>query len=251
MTKLIVAYVITFSLSLTGCTNSKTHESMKNLEKNQTTQTDYKIALIAKPISNHQVEFNTKTNIPLPVEIMASIDLKNQKPEDSYIGYSKRVLLKKPDQIFVLDATNENLPTGKYTVEVAYCSNCPRQAYPKEKLSAADLITRLRTQPKTLKWIRKSSEIFLRGTGKSVKDAQERDKMQLWVMDNVFIGTSWNQKLFIEKLGNYQELKLDKDPGINPHIIKPCYFPKADMTIFVNTYRNEVTIWRMGKVSKL
>ena len=35
----------------------------------------------------------------------------------------------------------------------------------------------------------------------------------------------------------------------NPDIIKGHYFPDIDVTVFVNTLKGEVSVWRLGRAS--
>ena len=58
----------------------------------------------------------------------------------------------------------------------------------------------------------------------------------------------WIEKKFVENLGVYQELKTK---GRDPNEVKTYYFPEADMTFFVSIRRNDVLMWKFGKVDRL
>ena len=231
----ILLSILVCSLLFVGCNTNDNRTTQENVENKQVKQVEYYIELFAKPISDHEVKFDVKTNMLLPVEVMASVSLKNQKPDDTYIGYSKRIKLQNPNQSVLLNTASKNLPNGHYSAEIAFY---PRWGAKNGNPEAAKIKTT----------IRGSAEIFLRGSGQAVDDVQQKNEMQKWVMVNVIIGTPWEKNKFIGKLGDYQEVRVTNK---NPQIIKVYYFPKADMTIFVNAYKTSVTTWKLGKTSHL
>ena len=196
---------------------------------------DYHIQLSAKQISRHQVEFNVKTNIPLPVEVMASVNLENQKPDDLYIGYSYRITLQDTNQTFVLNTQSKNLPNGNYSADISF--------YP--RWGANNGNPKARNIKNTIK---KSFKLLLQNGNQTVASVKQKNEKQLWVIENVIIGTLWNKKIFVEKLGNYQELTVANK---NQTIINAYYFHDADITIFVNSNKNNIVTWRMGETSSL
>ena len=58
----------------------------------------------------------------------------------------------------------------------------------------------------------------------------------------------WIEKKFIQNLGKYQELKTK---GRDPDEVKTFYFPEANMTFFISVRRNQVLMWKLGKVDRL
>jgi len=184
----------------------------------------------AKSTSEYTVEFTVKTNIPLPVNVMAGISLKNQKPDDIYIGYSKKIKLTSPKQTFIIDASSKKLPSGDYMAEVTFF---PRWGAKKGNPKASNIKQQ----------ISDSVELRLKGSGESSSDVDQRNKLQKWVMENVIIGTIWNKRTFVKQLGSYERIKADR----NLH--EAYYFPEADMTIIVNIYKGTVSVWRMGRAS--
>lgn len=192
---------------------------------------EYTLSILAKPASEYSVEFTVKTNVPLPVKVMAGMDLKNQKPDDVYIGYSKKIKLVSPKQTFIIDASSKKLPSGDYVAKVTFY---PRWGAKNGNPKASNIKQQ----------ISDSVELRLKGSGESSSDVDQRHKSQRWVMENVIIGTIWNKQIFVKRLGAYERIKAD----MNLH--KAYYFPKADMTIIVNSYKGTVSIWRMGRASK-
>ena len=194
---------------------------------------EYTISVSAKPVSAFGVEFTVKSNIPLPVEVMAGISLKGQKPDDSYIGYSERIKLAATEQKFVIDASSqkEKLPSGEYVAEVTF--------YPRWGAKNGNQKASIIKQE-----ISDAVGLRLKGSGESSSDAIERNKSQMWVMENFTVGTIWNERDFVRRLGKYERIKADR----NLH--EGFYFPKADMTILVNTYKGTVLTWRMGRATK-
>ena len=162
---------------------------------------------------------------------MASVDLKNQKPDDTYIGYSKKVIVKDSSQSFVLNTASANLPNGNYIAKITFY---PRWGAKNGNPKASNIKQQ----------ISDSVELRLKGSGESSSDADQRNKSQRWVMKNVIIGTIWNKQIFVKQLGAYERINAD----MNLH--EAYYFPKADMTIIVNSYKGTVSIWRMGRASK-
>lgn len=192
--------------------------------------TDVRLDLRARTISAHEVEFTVTTNIPLPIEVMADVNLKGQKPDDVWIGYQERVRIESSPQVVVLDTSKSRkpLPVGEYEAEVffnyRYAKN-PKAASIKGNHEARADVGRL-------------------GAGESAETADERNRLQRWVMENVITGTAWNEREFVERLGAFEKFK----PDLNLH--EAYYFPKADMTLLVNTLKGEATVWRMGRASR-
>lgn len=75
----------------------------------------------------------------------------------------------------------------------------------------------------------------------------DQSKMQAWGM-NIVMKDKWIEKKFIQNLGKYQELKTK---GRDPDEVKTYYFPEADMTFFVSVRRNQVLMWKLGKVNTI
>lgn len=230
MKKLNISIVLACSLLLFGLANQGLSES-RNAQ-----QESYQINLSAKPISKYKVKFTVQTNIPLPVEVMASVDLRNQKPDDIYIGYSEKVHLKKSTEVFIVDTKSKKLPKGSYDANVTFYPFWgARNGNPKA--------SKIKTT------VSDSFRINLKGSGQTAIDVGRQKEMQKWIMLNVEIGTIWNEKFFTRKLGAFHELPLRGN--WNPEIIKVYYFPTPDMTIFVNILENAVATWKMGKTSTM
>lgn len=192
---------------------------------------EYKITVSAATASPYSVDMLIKTNIPLPVEVMASISIKNQKPTDTYIGSSKKIKLIDAEQKITLDGESENLPAGEYLVEVTFYPRWGATEGPKEAKEIKEEILGV-------------ANVSLSGSGENKSQVDRRNRAQKWVMENVIIGTPWNEGQFVEELGAFSKTKSD----INLH--DAYYFPESDMTIIVNNFKNSVKIWRMGKALK-
>ena len=81
----------------------------------------------------------------------------------------------------------------------------------------------------------------------SLSEQKFKDEGQRWVMDNIWTGVKWNPTLIKNRFGNPESVPITSG---NPKIIKAYYYKKIDMTIIVNTYKNKVVTWRMGRKSK-
>lgn len=191
----------------------------------------YAITVEATAISAYKVSLKVQTTIPLPVEVMASVSIKDQKPTDTYIGASKKVKLSSPEQVIEIDGSTEELPSGDYIAEVTFYPRWGAESGPaaakeiKEEISGQD-------------------SVVLAGSGASKEDADKRNEAQKWVMWNVEIGTPWNEKIFVSKLGSFIKSTAD----LNLH--DAYYFPTADMTIIVSRIKGTVAIWRMGRATR-
>lgn len=230
MKKLLIISVLIWLISCTGNPNKETESSEAD-----SIPTNPTIDLQAKVKDENTIEFLIKTNIPLPVEVMASIDLKNQNPNDTYIGSSKRMKIETSPYSFDFDISKEKLPSGKYEAGVTF--------YPKW---GADNGNELAKEIGS-----KVEGVYSISLGTSYGTAEERmekDKKQLWIMNNVVVDTPWDKVKFINILGEYQELQVTNR---NPEIIKAYYFSEADMTIFVSKPKKAVVTWREGKVDTL
>lgn len=192
---------------------------------------DYKITVKATAVSSFEVLLNVNTNIPLPVEVMASLSIKGQNPQDTYIGVSERVRLTSPEQIITIDGTEENLPSGDYVAEVSFYSRWGAEnGSEAAKQITSDIIGQ--------------SDVTLSGSGESKNQADEQNIAQRWVMLNVDIGMPWNEGLFVERLGQFSTTAST----LNLH--DAYYFEDADMTIIVSRAHDTVAVWRMGRATQ-
>jgi hypothetical protein len=247
MKKVVITVVVLMNLLLVSCStksDSKVNELKKDTievpeikEAEKVIDVEYYLDLSAKPISAWEVEFDIKTNIPLPAELWVSVSLKNQKSDDIYKGFREVVTLRDTNQVIILDTKKSEilLPKGNYIAAVDFW---PRWAERRGNKRVSKIKDNLHSE----------FEILLKGSGQSVDDIKKQDEMQMWVMENVWCGTTWDKNIFIGKLGKYIDLTVtNKDP----QNVKVYYFPIADMTIFVEVYKGTVATWRMGKDTNL
>jgi hypothetical protein len=191
----------------------------------------YEISVTASSTSAYSVDMIIQTNIPLPVKVSASISIKGQKPNDTYIGTSEFVMITDSEQTVTLDGKSENLPAGEYIAEVIFH---PRWGAKEGSKKAKEIKEK----------IIGTAEVTLAGSGKTKMHVDRRNAAKKWVIENVIIGTPWSEGQFVQKLGNFSKSKADW----NLH--DAYYFPVADMTIIVNNLKRTVSIWRFGKASK-
>lgn len=191
----------------------------------------YNISVAATAISAYEVSLNVTTNIPLPVEVMASVSIKDQNPQDTYIGVSQRVTLSSPEQTVTIDGRNEGLPSGEYVAEVTFY---PRWGAENGSSKAKRIDEEIVGQ----------ADVTFTGSGASKAQTDEQNVAQKWVMLEVDIGMPWNEGQFVEKLGSFTKTASE----LNHH--DAYYFEQADMTIIVSRIKNTVAIWRMGRATK-
>lgn len=82
-------------------------------------------------------------------------------------------------------------------------------------------------------------------SGRDRAALEQQNELQKWVIDNVPSNAPWNEQKYVAKLGTYQKSASSLSA---PH--DAYYFPNADMTLIVNRPRQEVTVWRVGRVAK-
>lgn len=187
----------------------------------------------ARALDSTKIEFTVTTNIPLPVEVMIGVDLADQRPDETYIGYTERLRLASPVTVHVLDTSEARtpLPSGNYEAVVSFyqrwgAKNGNPAAAPIPDMEAKQLIA-------------------IEGSGDSADLVRSRNKMQMWVMENFVMNSPWDERYYVERLGNYEKSKATMS-----HLHDAYYFPRADMTLLVNRLKNDVTVWRLGRASQ-
>ena len=185
---------------------------------------------------NNTIEFTVNTNLPLPIEVMLSLDATGGEPSDPYIGRVKRVTIDSTPFIYQMAATldayepmQEFLPTGKYNANVTFN---PKWGAEKGSPHAKAISTK----------ISDSKEIQLEKAS-SIEELRDRMKKRYWGTDLIF-GDTWSRREFIKNMGNYEKLVVANN---DPNIIKVYYFRDADMTLFVSKPLNQVMRWVYGK----
>jgi hypothetical protein len=182
-------------------------------------------------ISSNLVRFTITTNLPLPIDVMVDVSLSGLAPEDTWVGHQLRVSLVDPVTVVDLDISqaSQPLPSAEYEAEVSF--------YP--RWGAAGNPT-AQGAPE-MHW---SDQIALVGSGENRNAATRRNELRSWVVENVIVGTPWNENRFSARLGEFE-----KSPSTLSHH-DAYYFADADMTIIVNRISNEVAIWRMGRAGR-
>lgn len=186
--------------------------------------------------------YSIETNISLPIEVMIGIGSSSSKPEDPAYGFSKRVKIDKSPTKFTVDAkdtygyTSTDLKSGTYIADVTF--------YPTWGAKGNNIIA------KKIKSKVVGTSIVEIGTNKKgdlINSEIDKSIKQTWGM-RIAIKDKWIKKNFIKNLGMYEELKTK---GRDPAEVKTYYFPEADMTFFISKKRNEVLMWKFGKVDNL
>lgn len=188
--------------------------------------------LDARATGNTAVKFTVTTNMPLPVEVMASVSLAGQEGDDVYIGFDKRVTLDQPVTVFTLQGDDaKQLPAGEYIAEVSFHQRWGTENGNPDAAEVADMDAQV---PLTLKGFG--------GGAVSAAAAKRKNEMQRWVMSNLGMNEEWDRARFEERLGPSR-----KGPSTLSKLHDAYYFPEADVTLIVNRVRDEMTIWRLGE----
>jgi len=212
-------------------TNEVTNTEEKVIIETLLADGEYMIDVKVEELGPTKVKFTTSTNLPLPVQVMAGISLQGQKPDDTWVGFNQKVKLKNKDQTFTLNFSKKPLPAGSFDAEVTFY---PRWGAKNGNPIAAKIGSN----------IEGVSMIHLAGDGQNAEDRMARDKMQLWIMENVNPATPYIESRMRAQLGRSEPVEVIR---MNPNIIKGHYFPKADMTIYVNVLKNEYVTFRKGR----
>jgi len=182
-------------------------------------------------LGNGRVRLHVDTNIPGKIEVMVSLGLHGQNPDDVWIGMDERISVEHGYGSTIFDT--KDLPRGKYDAEVSFY---PRWSF-QDDLSRATGIS---------EHLGANSSISISGTGESASAVQERENGQRWVMENVNPGDAWILDKWVQRFGDFREIGVTRG---NPKILKAYYFASIDMTVIVNQLRREVSTWRMGVAS--
>lgn len=160
---------------------------------------------------------------------MAGISLADQAPDDILIGKNGRARLVNGKGQVTFNVSD--LPSGKYNVKAAFY---PRWGFKDEesKLSGVD---------ENLEY---KHSISLTGSGEPAESANQRNEGQAWVMENITMGSEWDPGFWKNRFGQWNEFPVTTR---NPDITSNYYFESLDMTIIVNSFKNEITTWRMGR----
>ena len=189
----------------------------------------YSISVSGRSLSDGQVHLELTTNIPGTIDLMASISLADQAPDDTWIGKNERVRLVNGTGQATFDVSD--LPTGQYEVETSFY---PRWGFQDEESRSSGANESLEH----------SHPISLKGSGESSELATQRNEDQQWVIENVIMGSEWDSSFWRDRFGEWEEFPVTSR---NPDIISNYYFESLDMTLIVNTLKDEVVVWRMGR----
>lgn len=198
-------------------------------------EVSYQLDVTPEVQNGEWVTMTLTSNIPGEIEVMASVRLAGQEPQDIAVGTSQRVSMRNGQGEAVIQMSE--LPQGDYEVAATFY---PRWGFGEgRKIDAIDE----RIDAKT-------HLVAISGSGEPAEAYIAREEGQKWVMNNVFPGTSqdpgmtWEPDSWKRRFGEWQEFPATLR---NPDIIKNYYFPKLDMTITVNVLKDEIATWSMGK----
>lgn len=222
-------------LTLSGCSESTNTEDTaattggSEPAENEVIQEDYYLKASPEVQDGKWLIMPLSTNIPGDIEVMASVRLAGQAPDDIAVGTSQRVPVLGGRGEAVIQLTE--LPQGDYEVGATFY---PRWGFGEsEKISSIDESITSETQVLAITGSGEPSEVYL-----------EREEGQAWVMNNVFPGTPWEPETFRARFGEWEEFPATTR---NPDIIKNYYFPSLDMTVVVNELKGEIATWGMQR----
>ncbi len=180
-------------------------------------------------MANDRVHVNVGTNIPGVIELMAGIRLADQAPDDVFIGKTERITIRDGSGQTTFEVSD--LPQGEYEARASFY---PNWGFQDEQSKATGI-----TEP-----IESKHLLSLDGSGESAESVSERNEGQRWVMENVTMGMTWNPTEWKQRFGDWREFAATSR---NPDVITNYYFESIDMTIVVNTVKDEIVTWRTGR----
>ena len=190
---------------------------------------EYTVTVEGQAMDDDRVQVNVRTNIPGVIELMAGISLADQAPDDVFIGKTERITVRDGSGQTTFDVSD--LPQGEYEAEASFY---PNWGFQDEQSKATGI-----TEP-----IESKYPLTLDGSGESAESVSERNEGQRWVMENVTMGMTWNPTEWKQRFGDWEEFATTSR---NPDVITNYYFESIDMTIVVNTVKNEIVTWRTGR----
>ena len=190
---------------------------------------EYTLAVQGRVVENNRVQVDVSTNIPGVIELMAGISLADQAPNDIFVGKTERITVREGSAHTTFDASD--LPQGEYDVEATFY---PRWGFQDERSRATGITENIESR----------QSLALDGSGESVQSVSERNEGQRWVIENVSMGMAWNPAEWRERFGAWEEFAATTR---NPNIITNYYFDSIDMTLVVNTLKDEIVTWKMGR----
>lgn len=195
-----------------------------------------------KVTGRYTVDVKIETNIPGSILLSASLALKGQRPNDTFIGTQFiRVPVQNGKGTATIDGYKfampfgSKLPASDYDVQVSFYPNWRenRQTATAEGINNA---------------IKGKASVTLSASGASSSSVKSQAEGRNWVMQNVLPNHPWNFKFWREKFGPWQEVEY-RGSG-NPKILKMFYFKSIDMTLLVNDLKREIVTYRMGLAHK-
>ena len=227
---LLILFVVLPSLVYACTKDQNTSENVSKTEETEPVKKEYSLNLNAKEISPNKIKLEVGSNIPGKIEVMASIDLANQAPNDIYIGKSEKMMMATQNASKIIDVSD--LPSGDYIAEVTLY---PIWGFKDSKSKSAGIKSEISA----------TQSIAIRGSGESSDLVKDKNEGQQWVMLNIEMGTAWDPNWWKNRFGDWVQIPTAKR---NPEIIKNYYFESLDMTIVVNTLKEQIATYRIGKV---
>ncbi len=201
---------------------------------------EYYIKVIPREIKGFKVEARIETNIPGSMYINTRFYLKNQKPEEAFIGTGLvRVPLSGGKATMVIDGEKKAiphgfpLPDGTYEIEVVYTHLWPSNT----AVTKATGITRN---------IKGTATVELGGSAKSssIPTSPGSSSGARWVMENVYRGYLWDPGFWQNKFGEIVEIEYRGSGDTN---ILTVYYVKAiNMSLLVDLRKNLILKYSMG-----
>ena len=186
------------------------------------------------------VEITVETDIAGPIEVMAGVDLLDQKPDDVFIGASERMRIDRSPQSLTIPIMEQDgglIPAGDYEATVSFYPWWGADDAPAETQALTDQVDA--TLPMSIK-----------GSGDVASEVQVSRNAYARARDyvmNIEVGQPFNGTELADRLGAPERLEVTNRTSA----IVGWYYEIPDMTVFQNTNNGEVVTWRDGRQDAL
>lgn len=200
-----------------------------------------KLDILPTVAGDFLVQVDILTDLPDGSLIGVNLSKHGLANDDLFVGTDlEKVSVNDGKASILIDAQKNPRPSlaaivkGEYDVEVMFS---PRWKENKEIAQSAGI-------KNTIEVVK---VVSLNGTSKGAEDYSKQKlkaENRKWVMENVNQGMQWDAKYWEGKYGKPEKYKPDSG---NNNVLKMFYFKEIDLTLQVNTQKNEIVTWIDGK----
>jgi hypothetical protein len=205
---------------------------------------NYQLSIAVSETGPCSCDVAVGSNVPGIVEVIVALELVGLKGEDAGIGLQQNLKLAtgvtgvvhfdgQKDQNPMLP-DQKALSDGSYVAEVTLYPNWGLIDGP----AKGSRLDRELTS--------KTKAVVMRCGGTSAASVKKRVADRGWVMRTVYTGLPWKRAVWTRRLGEYRQEPY-REGSWNSRTTAAYYFPSVDMTLLVNTQKQEVLTFHEGR----